>query len=194
MEDANFPEWMRRVRTGDPDAVAEFVGRFGPQIRRAIRVRGTGGRLQRILDSEDLCQTVMRRFFEHTDDASTPAEDPAMLLNWLLEVARNRLREQHRRDRAKKRGGGRLREVDPAVLDQLAGDESDIDGRAADRELLAFLMERMTPEQRRVAERRADGDDWADIARDHGTTPEAMRKRYRRGLDAIVNESDWGAI
>ena len=112
-------------------------------------------------------------------------------MNWLLEVARNRLREQHRRDRAQKRGGGRLREVDPAALDQLAGDESDIDGKAADRELLTRLMERMTPEQREVAERKAAGDDWADIARDYGTTAEAMRKRYRRGLGAILDGSDW---
>lgn len=187
MDDAVFSSWMQQVRSGDPDAAAEFVRRFGPEIRRAIRVRGTGGRLQRVLDSEDLCQTVMRRFFEHAGGANAPADDPATLMKWLLEVARNRLREQHRRDRAKKRGGGRLREVDPAVLDQLAGDESDIEEKAAEREQLARLMEQMTPELRLIAERRAAGDDWADIARDHGTTAEAMRKRYRRGLDAIIN-------
>jgi hypothetical protein len=104
------------------------------------------------------------------------------------------LREHHRHERAKKRGGGRLREVDPAVLDQLAGNESSIDQRAADRELLTWLMAQMTPDQRLVAERRAAGEDWADIARDHGTTAEAMRKRYRRGLDAIVKGLDSGSI
>ncbi len=186
MPDSEFAGWMRRVRGGDPAAVAEFVARYGPQIRRAIRVRGTGGRLQRVLDSEDLCQTVMRRFFEHVGDANAPAEDPASLLNWLLEVARNRLREQHRRDRAAKRGGDRQREVGPAALDQLAGVDCNIEGRAADRDLLAWLMRQMTPDQRLVAERRAVGEAWSDIARDLETTAEALRKRYRRGLDAIV--------
>jgi len=185
---------MKRVRSGEPDAVSEFVNRYGPQIRRAIRVRGTGGRLQRILDSEDLCQSVMRRFFEHTDDASAPAENPAMLLSWLLEVARNRLREQRRRERATKRGGERLREVDPAALDRLAVDNPNIPARAADRELLAWLMGQMTPDQSVEAERRAAGEEWADIARDDGTTAEAMRKRYRRELDAIVKELDWGLV
>jgi RNA polymerase sigma factor (sigma-70 family) len=190
LDDANFPEWMRRVRSGEPAAVSEFVNRYGPQIRRAIRVRGTGGRLQRILDSEDLCQTVMRRFFDHVGDANTPADNPATLLNWLLEVARNRLREQHRRERASKRGGGRLREVDPTALDRLAGDNPNIEARTADRELLAWLMGQMTPDQRLVAERRAAGEEWAEIARDNGTTAEAMRKRYRRGLEALVKEVD----
>ena len=188
MDDADFREWLRRVRSREPAAVSEFVDRYGPLIRRAIRVRGTGGRLQRILDSEDLCQSVMRRFFEHAGDANTPAEDPASLLNWLLEVARNRLREQHRRERAAKRGGGRVREVDPAALDRLAGENPNVAARAADRELLLWLTEQMTPNQRVVAERRAAGDEWADIARDHGTTAEALRKRYRRGLDAILKK------
>jgi hypothetical protein len=44
----------------------------------------------------------------------------------------------------------------------------------------------MTPGQRSIAERRADGEEWAEIAYDHGITPEAMRKRYRRALDSIV--------
>ena len=174
--------------------MSEFVDRFGPLIRRAIRVRGTGGRLQRILDSEDLCQSVMRRFFALRDDANAPAEDPAMLLNWLLEVARNRLREQHRREKATKRGGERLREVDPAALDRLAGENPNVAARAADRELLLWLTGQMTPNQRVVAERRAAGDEWADIARDHGTTAEALRKGYRRGLDAIVKRLDRGTI
>jgi len=190
LDDARFPEWMKRVRSGEPAAVAEFVDRYGPLIRRAIRVRGTGGRLQRILDSEDLCQSVMRRFFAHKDDASTPAEDPAKLLNWLLEVARNRLREQRRRERATKRGGERRREVDPPVLDRLAGDNPNIEARAADRELLARIMGQMTPDQRVVAERRAAGEEWSEIARDYGVTAEAMRKRYRRGLEPIVSGLD----
>jgi DNA-directed RNA polymerase specialized sigma24 family protein len=109
-----------------------------------------------------------------------------MLLSWLLEVARNRYREQLRRERATKRGGGRLREVEPAGLDRLAADNPNIATRAADRELLAWLMAQMTPDQRLVAERRAAGEEWADIARDIGTTAEALRKRFRRGLDAIV--------
>jgi RNA polymerase sigma factor (sigma-70 family) len=190
LDDANFPEWMRRVRSGEPEAVSEFVARYGPQIRRAIRVRGTGGRLQRVLDSEDLCQSVMRRFFEHTDGANARPENPAMLLSWLLEVARNRLREQRRRERATKRGGERLREVDPLALDRLAGGNPNIAERAADRELLAWLMGQMTPDQCLVAERRAAGEEWADIACNYGISAEAMRKRFRRGLEAIVKRLD----
>ena len=179
-------------RAVNPPPLPNSSSRYGPQIRRAIRVRSTGGRLQRVLDSEDICQTVIRRFFE-AEGANTPAENPAMLLNWLLEVARNRLREQHRRDRTAKRGGGRLQEIGLAALDRLAGNNPDISTVVADRELLSWLMERMTPDQRLIAERRAGGEEWSEIARAMGTTAEALRKRYRRGLDALVEGVDGGS-
>ena len=109
----------------------------------------------------------MRRFFEQAGDARSPAEDPATLLKWLFEVARNRLREQHRRQRARMRGGGALREVDPGARDRMPGGGPDHSEIAADREVLDRLMGRMSPDRR-------------DIARDHGANAEAFRKRDRR--------------
>jgi DNA-directed RNA polymerase specialized sigma24 family protein len=72
----------------------------------------------------------------------------------------------------------------------VVGDNPNFEARAADREVLAWLVERMTPDQRAIAERRVAGEDWAEIALANGTTAEAVRKRYRRGLDAIVKRLD----
>ena len=46
MEQNELTALTARVRSGDAAAAAEFVRLFEPQIRRAIRIHGTGQRLQ----------------------------------------------------------------------------------------------------------------------------------------------------
>jgi len=51
---------LHRIRSGDRQAAAEFVVRFGPKIRR--RVRGKlGPHVRRVFDSTDILSTVGRR-------------------------------------------------------------------------------------------------------------------------------------
>ena len=100
-----FSDLMTRFRRGDHDAAAELVERFGPQIRRAIRVRGTGSRLGRVLDSEDLMQSVFRTLWAERGNPELAAEGPGQLVTWLLSVARNRRNERVRQSAAAKRGG-----------------------------------------------------------------------------------------
>ena len=58
--------------------------------------------------------------------------------------------------------------------------------QACDRELLERVRERMTAEEKLLANDRSAGHDWVEIAMKYGGTPEARRKQYARALDRIA--------
>src|SRR5262245_31987749 len=62
-EDPSFQDLLRRVRQRDEQAAAELVRRYEPTIRLAVRVRLTDPRLRRLLDSVDICQSILANFF-----------------------------------------------------------------------------------------------------------------------------------
>jgi len=62
-EEPSFAEFIRRVRAGDERAAAELVERYEPAIRRAVRVRLRDPRLRRLIESVDICQSVLATFF-----------------------------------------------------------------------------------------------------------------------------------
>ena len=66
MSDVNVRELLRLVRTGDAIAAEELVRAYEPELRRAIRVRLTDARLRRLIDSVDICQSVLAGFFVRT--------------------------------------------------------------------------------------------------------------------------------
>lgn len=183
--DGSVAELMDRVRAGDRNAAAELVERFGPQIRRAIRVRLAGSRLRRVMDSEDLLQSVFRIFWEQHDTVT--ADEPGQLASWLLAVAGNRVAAHGRAAAASKRGGGKAdvgSKVLNAVSDNTRGPLSEIAGR----EMLESLLEKLGPDMRRIAEARSEGVAWEDLALREGTTAEALRKAFTRAVKACSSE------
>lgn len=190
MEEMDLPALIERVKAGDPAAAQEFVRRFGPQIRRAIRTRGTGQRLQRVLDSEDLCQSVLRRFWAHLPQGAVPVDDPTKLLKWLVTVARNRHREVLRREGADKRGGDLQRDPGSEVMAQVAESGGAVGAELEQREFLDQLLARLGEEERTIARLRAEGMSWESIAEQFGQGVEALRKRYQRAVSRIIAELD----
>lgn len=179
-----------RIRAGDAEAAAEFVRRFEPQIRRLIRIHGTGQPLQRVLDSDDVCQSVLRRFLGELGKPTMPADDPGKLLAWLVAVAKNRRREALRRERADKRGGGRVREIDTEVFTQQADPSPAVGLELEQRELLEAILARLSERDRQIARLRADDVSWEEIARQLGGNAEALRKSYRRAVRRAVEADD----
>jgi hypothetical protein len=58
----------------------------------------------------------------------------------------------------------------------------------AGQELLAEFRRRLSEEERQLAEARADGQDWKQIAADRGGSPEALRKQLARAIDRVSRE------
>src|SRR5580693_5611554 len=87
----SFLELIARVRAGDEHAAAELVRHYEPAIRRAARVRLVDTRLNRLLDSMDICQSVMASFFVRAALGQFDLNTPDQLLRLLATMTRNKL-------------------------------------------------------------------------------------------------------
>jgi RNA polymerase sigma-70 factor (ECF subfamily) len=185
--DESFQELIRRVRQGEEDAAAEIVRLYEPEIKRAIRARHTDPRLRRIVDSVDICQAVMANFFVRVASGQFELDHPDQLLRLLVTMARNQLYDQVRRQKAMRRNNER---IDPAGQEKVelaaAARQPTPSQEVALQELLQKLRASLTEDERRIAEKRANGLEWAEIAAEEGESPEALRKRLARALDRIV--------
>lgn len=186
-EDNEFRDLLDRVRRGDEDAATVLVRRYEPAIRRAVRLRLIDARLRGLLDSMDVCQSVMGSFFVRAALGQFDLTTPDDLVKLLVTMARNKLADQARRQATERRGKGLTRAGDAARID-VAGDDPTASRIVSARELLTVAMARLSPEERRIAEQRADGRPWADLANEAGTTPEALRKKHARALERVAEQ------
>jgi RNA polymerase sigma factor (sigma-70 family) len=181
-----FRALLRRVRSGDPQAAAELVRQFEPAVRRAVRLRLTDPRfcrLQRILDSVDICQSVLGNFFVRAALGQFELETPDDLVALLVTMAYRKLIDQARKpaNRLAVRGG----EPTPETIADAGGTPCEV---AAERELLQEFLRRLTPEERRLADLRAGGLGWNDVAAQVGGTSEGVRKQLERAIRRVAGQ------
>jgi RNA polymerase sigma-70 factor (ECF subfamily) len=187
MSDEDFAGFLARVRAGDELAAAELARRFESVIRREVRFRLTDPSVYRLVDDEDICQSVLASFFIRASLGQYDLHDPAQLRQLLLGMARNKLAHAARREHTQKRGGGQKR-PEPMEDLALAGPEPTPSRVAAGRELLDQVRQRLNDQERRVADLRAQGHDWPEIARQLGGTPDGRRMQLTRALDRVSRE------
>jgi RNA polymerase sigma-70 factor (ECF subfamily) len=180
-----FDELIRRVRAGDQDAATELVRRYEPAVRRAVRFRLADARLGILLDSMDICQSVMASFFIRAASGQYELESPAQLRGLLTAMARNKLNSQARKQHARRRDSRRVAAVDQDEVRFVAAGESPSMEVAA-RDLLQEVHRRLSPRERRLLEMRNQGYDWSAIASEIGGGAQALRRRLSRALDRIA--------
>jgi RNA polymerase sigma-70 factor (ECF subfamily) len=185
-EELTFEQLICRIREGDQAAAAELVRRYEPAVRRAVRFRLGDGRLGAVLDSMDVCQSVLGSFFVRVAAGQYDLKTPEQLLKLLATMARNKVAGQARKESAERRDYRRVRGGD-AVTAAASGDPSPSRELAA-RELLDEVNRRLTAEERRLVELRSQGGDWAAIALRVGGDPVVLRKRLSRALDRVTRE------
>ena len=190
-EAPEFRDLIRRVRDRDQDAAQELVRRYESVIRRVIRIRLRDAGMRRLLDSTDICQSVLASFFIRTALGQYEVDSPAQLLNLLTTIARNNLTNQAARLRAKRRDI--RRDADSADLTpNVADDASDPSEQASARELLEKVRDRLDPRERYLAEQRALGRTWQELADDLGGTDVALRKKLTRALNRVMTDIGLG--
>src|SRR5262245_13382373 len=143
-ESVAFAEWMSRVRAGDARAAEELVRQYERAVRVAVRVKLTDGRMRRLFDSMDVCQSVLGSFFVHAAAGQFDLESPEQLVGLLMRMAQNKLQMQVRRHRQQRRDVARaapLEADNPAVAAPSPGPAS----IAANREQLSLLLARLPP-------------------------------------------------
>lgn len=185
-DEHDFADLLRRVRGGDQEAATELVRHYEPEVRRFVRVRLTDPRLRRVLESADVCQSVLANFFVRAAAGEFDLDRPEQLLALLLAMARNKLLDQTRRQQAGKRDQRRLEAASAAALDGLVDSAPEPSRVVAGQDLLAEVRRLLTDEERYLADQRALGRDWADIAGEQGTRPDALRKKLSRALDRVT--------
>jgi RNA polymerase sigma-70 factor (ECF subfamily) len=179
-----FADLVRRVRAGDPDAAAELVRRYEPTIRRIARLR-LDPQLRRFVESLDICQEVLHSFFVRAALGQYELDTEEQLLHLLGDMARNKAANLARRQRAEQRDVRRLEPESGAVETALASGPSPSQV-VAGRELLQKFRERLSEQERQLADWRAQGREWADIAAELGESAEALRKRLERGIKRVA--------
>jgi RNA polymerase sigma-70 factor (ECF subfamily) len=186
-EDASFRQLVLRVRAGDQDAAAELVRRYEPAIRRTVRARLRDPRLGRLLDSMDICQSVLASFFLRAALGQFDLDRADDLLRLLARMARNKLANQVEHHRARRRDYRRV-EAGEDLGKEVAGAGASPSLQAAGRELLEEARRRLSADELRLLELRQQGREWAEIAAELGGTPAALRMQLTRAVERVSAE------
>jgi RNA polymerase sigma-70 factor (ECF subfamily) len=177
----SFLELMQKVRAGDQEAAAKLVRAYEPAVRRLVRIRLRSSRLRRVVDSVDICQSVLGAFFVRVALGDYDLSSPEDLQRLLAVMARNKIVSRARLRSSSEEDGN------PA-LEELASPEATPSQQLEARDLLEKFRQRLTDEERWLAEQRSLNRPWAEIAVERGDTPEALRKRLTRALDRVAGE------
>lgn len=183
-------ELLERVRGGDAAAAEELVRTYEPELRRAIRVRLTDARLRRLVDSIDICQSVLAGFFVRTAAGQYDIQTPEELLKLLVTMAKNRVIDWARRSQADRRDGRREVSIERADGQsmQFASSQPGPASVMVNRELLEQVRSRLTSEELKLMEQRAEGLQWNAIAAQTSDQVNAVRMRLTRALDRVADE------
>ena len=187
MDNPSFVQLIRRLRGGEQTAAEELVRHYEPVIRRAIRVRLVNPALRRTVDSVDICQSVMGSFFVRAALGQYDLNSPEQLAGLLIKLARNKVADAARRQQAEKRDVRRMQQEASAVERVMDGHDSPSQ-MVAGAELLQKFRDKLQPEELDLAEQRAQGREWNDLAAERGQSAEALRKRLQRALDRVARE------
>ena len=193
MEDSaatsEYAEFVRRIREGDEHAAEELVRRYEPEIRLEVRgwLRLRNPALRRVFDSMDICQSVLASFFTRAAFGEFDLEEPSQVIRLLVGMARKKVAEQARYHQRQRRDVRRVGEGDVQQGAVAATDETP-SRLVSGRELLQKFRERLLDEERRIADLRARGSDWASVAAELGGTPDARRKQLARAVARVEQE------
>jgi RNA polymerase sigma-70 factor (ECF subfamily) len=186
-EAPNFEELIRRVRAWDQEAAAELVRRYEPAIRRVVRVRLASARLGNLLDSMDICQSVLKSFFVRAASCQYDLETPEQVLKLLTAMARNKLASQARKQHSLRRDNRRASAIGDEGSRLVApGDSPSV--AVVVRDLQQEVRRRLAPDEWQLLELKNQGHDWAAIAARVGGLAETLRKKLARAIDRVVAE------
>ena len=186
-EEPSFRDLIDRVRARDEQAAAELVRLYEPTIRMAIRVRLSDPALRRFLDSMDICQSVLANFFVRAASGQFELDTADQLVKLLVTMARNKLANYVLQQRAARRD---QRRVEKAITNEseLVDPGPSPSQVVVNKELLQECRRHLSEEERQLADLRASGRSWDEIAAEVGAKPDTVRSRLTRALDRVARE------
>jgi RNA polymerase sigma-70 factor (ECF subfamily) len=187
-DDANFLQFISRVRAGDQQAAADLVARYESLIRREIRQQLDDRSLARAFDSMDICQSVLASFFVRTAAGEYDIVSSVQLVNLLINMARNKLISAARREYRQRRDLRRSKAEALIALDQVPDGKQTAAEEIEVRDLLNRIYERFTPEELWIARLRNNGATWENVAAEVGGSAHSRRMQFSRALERVADE------
>jgi DNA-directed RNA polymerase specialized sigma24 family protein len=187
-DDPAFADLMIRVRRGEAQAAEQLFRQFQSQLRLEVRLRLRDPRLRQRIDEDDVCQSVLLSFFVRVRLGAYDVAAPGELVRLLAGMARNKVAAQARRHAAECRDFRRTEGL--AGAKEVAAADASHSQVASGEELLREVRARLSAEEQIIANLRADGLSWAEVAQRLGGTADARRMQLQRAADRVVRELD----
>jgi DNA-directed RNA polymerase specialized sigma24 family protein len=129
---------------------------------------------------------VLSSFFVRAALGQYELDKPQQLVRLLEAMARNKVVDQVRKHAAA------TKRLEPLPVDAqeaaLFDTGSSPSQHVTRKDLLQEFRDRLSAEERTLAEQRTSGRDWVEIAAVLGGSPEAFRKKLARGVDRVARE------
>jgi DNA-directed RNA polymerase specialized sigma24 family protein len=142
--------------------------------------------LRRVIDTVDVCQSVLANFFLRVRLGEFDLRRPEELLHLLIVMARNKLHDKARRQQATRRDQRRQAAQRDGLLEEVMGREPNPLHVVEQRDLLAQVRRLLTDEERFLVDERVQGREWAQIAQGLGVGADGLRKKLSRALDRVA--------
>ena len=185
MKELPFRALLDKVRGENQEAASELMRRYAPQIQRIARMRLGRNRLQRVLDSEDICQSVMANFFHRVISGQFELDTPEQLLRLLATMARHHVIKKAEFHQAQCRDIRRIISSDEA--EETAVDPNGTPSlMVANQEIMSKLRINFTDQEQQLLDARIAGRSWNEIAEEEGSPVDRLRKRLTRALARAV--------
>jgi RNA polymerase sigma-70 factor, ECF subfamily len=153
--DADWDRLVAGVRDGEPEALREFYGRYGPSLER-VAARAIAPAMRRRIGPESVANSVCRTFMRRARGEPLGVPDSAGLWRLLCAIALNKVRERVRYHRRIRRSVER--EADDAVgADGRTGSAPPPDEAVVFQDQLEHVMASLDDVDRRVLELRLAG-------------------------------------
>lgn len=179
-----FMAYVARLRSGDGAALEELVARYAPVIRLEARMRLRSPHLRAVLESMDICQSVLKSFFLRAAAGQFDIDRPEDLRKLLVQMACNKSREAARREFAQRRDARRTVGLGEDA-NQVSGGEDPAD-EVEWQELLLRGRQMLSADERLLAEGRAAGQTWDELAATIGGSPDQLRMQFARAQDRVA--------
>jgi RNA polymerase sigma-70 factor (ECF subfamily) len=191
----DFSALMQRAAQGDVDAQERLCRQYEPKVRIVARVL-LGPALRTHFDSLDLVQSVHRSLLVGMRNQKYDVSSPDKLIALATTIVRRKVARKWRRARRQVRIDGRESNADGLAhtLSSISGTESDPAQVAAFNDQLERLCANLSDAEKRMLELRLEGFTSAEVARELGLHPVAIRVRWtrlRQRLEAAGVLTDW---
>jgi hypothetical protein len=179
MSEAGFQKFLEILHSGDDEAVDRLLADFDPFLRRAIRMRLFDCRDSRVVDTDDILQSLLKDFLERngTDGA---AESSRRLQVYLAAAAQYKIATRVRKERR--------RTADLSDIAEPVSPEQSTCQRVEDQDLIDAIRNRLDDGSRRLFNLSQQGRTWRQIANEIGGHPDTLRIQLRRSLAAALAE------